>query len=118
MEALPHAIVFDMDGTLTDSEEEWDVVRRGLAAADGVPWPEGATQAMMGMSTREWSTYLVEAVDLRGTPEEAAQRTIDGMAAAYRAGRIPSPFCTGPWTPCAAWPPSPRWPWRPVPRAR
>ena len=64
MEALPHAIVFDMDGTLTDSEEEWDVVRRGLAAADGVPWPEGATQAMMGMSTREWSTYLVEAADL------------------------------------------------------
>ena len=89
MEALPHAIVFDMDGTLTDSEEEWDVGRRGLAAADGVPWPEGATQAMMGMSTREWSTYLVEAVDLRGAPEEAAQRTIDGMAAAYRAGRIP-----------------------------
>ena len=77
MEALPHAIVFDMDGTLTDSEEEWDVVRRGLAAADGVPWPEGATQAMMGMSTREWSTYLVEAVDLRGTPEEAAQQTLE-----------------------------------------
>lgn len=89
MESLPHAIVFDMDGTLTDSEEEWDVVRRGLAEADGVAWPDGATQAMMGMSTPEWSTFLVETVGIQGTPEEAAQRTIDGMADAYRAGRIP-----------------------------
>lgn len=89
MDALPHAIVFDMDGTLTDSEEEWDVVRRGLAEADGVPWPEGATQAMMGMSTPEWSTFLVESVGLKGTPDDAARRTIDGMADAYRAGRIP-----------------------------
>ena len=89
MDAFPHAIVFDMDGTLLDSEEEWDVVRRGLAAADGVPWPDGATQAMMGMSTQEWSTFLVETVQLRGTPAESAQRTIDGMADAYRTGRIP-----------------------------
>lgn len=89
MDALPHAILFDMDGTLTDSEEEWDVVRRGLAEADGVPWPEGATQAMMGMSTPEWSTFLVESVGLKGTPDDAARRTIDGMADAYRAGRIP-----------------------------
>ena len=89
MEALPQAIVFDMDGTLTDSEEEWDVIRRGLAEEDGVPWPDGATQAMMGMSTPEWSTYLVESVGLRGTPDEAAQRTIGGMADAYHAGRIP-----------------------------
>lgn len=89
MNALPQAIVFDMDGTLTDSEEEWDVIRRGLAAEDGVPWPEGATQAMMGMSTPEWSTYLVESVGLAGTPEEAAERTISGMADAYAAGRIP-----------------------------
>ncbi|MFP5416737.1 MAG: HAD family hydrolase [Actinomycetes bacterium] len=85
---LPHAVVFDMDGTLTDSEETWDVIRRGLAGARGVPWPEGATQAMMGMSTREWSTYLAEAVGLGGTPEEAAKATIDAMVEAYRSGDI------------------------------
>ncbi len=89
METLPLAVVFDMDGTLTDSEEEWDVVRRGLAAEDGVAWPEDATKAMMGMSTPEWSAHLVETVGLRGTPDEAAERTISGMADAYRAGRIP-----------------------------
>ena len=78
------AVVFDMDGTLTDTESTWDVVRRSLADEDGVPWPEGATQAMMGMSTQEWSAYLVEVVGLRGTPEQAARRTIEGLQKIYR----------------------------------
>ncbi len=80
------AVVFDMDGTLTDSEETWDIVRRGLAAAEGLPWPDGSTQAMMGMSTQEWAAHLVEVVGISGTPEEVAQRTIDGMKAAYHRG--------------------------------
>lgn len=80
------AVIFDMDGTLTDSEHWWDEVRRGLAEQDGVPWPESATTAMMGLSTPEWSRYLVEQVGVRGTPAEAAKRTIDGMVAKYRAG--------------------------------
>ncbi|TBT84051.1 HAD family phosphatase [Propioniciclava sinopodophylli] len=83
------AVVFDMDGTLTDSEQEWDVVRRGLAEADRLAWPEEATKAMMGMSTPEWSAYLVETVGLFGSAEEVARRTIDAMADAYREGRIP-----------------------------
>jgi len=33
----PQAVVFDMDGTLTDTEATWDVVRRGLAADAGLP---------------------------------------------------------------------------------
>jgi HAD superfamily hydrolase (TIGR01509 family) len=74
---------------LTDSEQEWDVVRRGLAEADRLAWPEEATKAMMGMSTPEWSAYLVETVGLFGSAEEVARRTIDAMADAYREGRIP-----------------------------
>ena len=80
------AIVFDMDGTLTDSEHVWDVVRRDLAAAEGTAWPEEATRAMMGMSTQEWSAYLSDVVGLSGTAEDAARRTIDGMVQAYATG--------------------------------
>ncbi len=80
------AVVFDLDGTLTDTEHIWDVVRRGLAEAEGLPWPAEATRAMMGMSTQEWSTYLSEVVGLPGTPQDAARRTIEGMVAQYERG--------------------------------
>jgi HAD superfamily hydrolase (TIGR01509 family) len=84
--AAMSAVVFDLDGTLTDTEAVWDVVRRGLAEADGRPWPAEATRAMMGMSTQEWSAYLSEVVGLHGTAEDAARRTIDAMAAHYAGG--------------------------------
>ncbi len=80
------AIIFDLDGTLIDTEESWDIVRRGLARDAGLAWPDGATQAMMGMSTQEWSAYLVDAVGLPVTPDEAARLTIEAMAAHHRAG--------------------------------
>ncbi len=78
------AVVFDMDGVLTDTETIWDEVRRALAAEDGVPWPEGATEAMMGMSTPEWSGFMATTVGVRGDAQEVAERTIGAMAARYR----------------------------------
>ncbi len=82
---LPDAVVFDLDGTLTDTEELWDEVRRSLADEDGVPWPPDATTAMMGMSTPEWGAYLSDVVGLRSGAEESARRTIAAMARRYRA---------------------------------
>lgn len=82
----PQAIIFDLDGTLIDTEKLWDEVRRGLASEAGVAWPEEATQAMMGMSTPEWGRYLSESVGLPMTPEEAAHTTIELMAERYHHG--------------------------------
>lgn len=73
-----------MDGVLTDTETLWDEVRRGLAAKQGVPWPEDATRAMMGMSTPEWSSYLATEVGLSGSAQELAEQTIEAMADRYR----------------------------------
>ncbi|SDL33109.1 HAD family hydrolase [Tessaracoccus oleiagri] len=80
------AVIFDLDGTLTDTEEVWDEVRRGLAAEAGIPWGPDDTRAMMGMSTQEWSHYLTESVGLPMTPEEAARATVQGMATKYLEG--------------------------------
>ena len=77
------AVVFDLDGVLVDTEELWDRTRRALAADAGRPWPAGATRAMQGMSTAEWSGYLAEVVRLPGTPAIVAATVIDRMAAAY-----------------------------------
>ena len=82
------AVVFDLDGVLIDSEELWDEVRRDLAADSGRPWPTAATRAMLGMSTPEWSAYLVDEVGIPGRPEDVASLVIDRMADRYRA-RLP-----------------------------
>ncbi len=80
------AVIFDLDGTLTDTEHLWDLVRREMAAEDGIVWPEDASRAMMGMSTQQWSAYLSEVVGFPGTTDELAQRTIAGMLQHYRDG--------------------------------
>lgn len=78
------AFIFDMDGVLTDTESIWDDVRRELAAEAGLAWPDEATAAMMGMSTPEWSAYLVHTVGMAGSPEQVAEEVIDAMANRYR----------------------------------
>ncbi|MBK9158405.1 MAG: HAD family phosphatase [Propionibacteriaceae bacterium] len=83
---MKSAVIFDMDGTLIDTEYVWDVVRRGLAKDHGIPWPEAATRAMMGMSTPEWSGYLVNVVGFPGPPSAAANEVIEGMLVHYRQG--------------------------------
>ncbi|HET9255464.1 MAG TPA: HAD family phosphatase [Pseudonocardiaceae bacterium] len=79
------AVVFDLDGVLIDSEQLWDTVRRGLAAEAGRSWPPGATRVMQGMSTAEWSAYLIEEVGIPGRPDEVAATVIDRLAARYAA---------------------------------
>jgi HAD superfamily hydrolase (TIGR01509 family) len=78
------AVIFDLDGVLIDSESLWDAARRQLVDDVGRPWPAGATEAMMGMSSREWSAYLRDAL---GVPLSAAQineRVIQGLLRRYQ----------------------------------
>lgn len=81
----PAAVVFDLDGVLVDSERVWDEVRVALATERGLPWPAAATTAMQGMSTPEWSAYLVESVGLPGPPDAVGRRVVQRMAERYRA---------------------------------
>jgi HAD superfamily hydrolase (TIGR01509 family) len=77
--------VFDLDGILVDSEQVWDDARRELAAERGIAWPEGATHAMIGMSSPEWSRYMHEEVGLPEPPEEVNREVVAWMERLYRA---------------------------------
>jgi HAD superfamily hydrolase (TIGR01509 family) len=82
------AIVFDLDGVLIDSEPVWEEVRRGLVAERGGRWTPDAQRMIMGMSTREWASYLSKDLGAGLPPDEVAALVIDRMAARYRE-RIP-----------------------------
>lgn len=60
------AVIFDLDGVLIDSEQLWDQARRDIVRERDGEWPAGATEAMQGMSTPEWSEYMhaMKGVDL------------------------------------------------------
>jgi HAD superfamily hydrolase (TIGR01509 family) len=83
-EAGPDAVVFDLDGVLVDSEPAWDAARRTVLAEAGGHWREGATRAMIGMSSPEWSRYLREELGAQLDPAEINERVVARLLDGYR----------------------------------
>jgi HAD superfamily hydrolase (TIGR01509 family) len=77
------AVVFDMDGVLVDTEHLWDEVREQLTTEWGGRYTPEAQEAMMGMSSTEWSRYLHETVGLREAPETINEEVVRRMLARY-----------------------------------
>ena len=77
------AVVFDMDGVLVDTEHLWDEVREELTDEWGGRYTPEAQQAMMGMSSHEWSRYLHEVVGLREPPDVINAEVVRRMLARY-----------------------------------
>ncbi len=77
------AVVFDMDGVLVDTEHLWDEVREELTEEWGGRYTPEAQEAMMGMSSPEWSRYLHEVVGLREPPEVINEEVVRRMLARY-----------------------------------
>jgi HAD superfamily hydrolase (TIGR01509 family) len=78
------AVVFDLDGILVQSEELWDEARRELAEEHGIEWPSDATDAMMGMSSKEWSRYVHDEVGVPDSPEEINRKVLERLVSRYR----------------------------------
>jgi HAD superfamily hydrolase (TIGR01509 family) len=79
-------VVFDLDGTLVETEQLWSDERRQFTLAEGGQWSPDAGEAMIGMSTAEWSRYMHDTLGVPLAPEAIAQRVTDRMVARLRAG--------------------------------
>lgn len=82
------AVCFDLDGVLIDSELAWDAARREVVRDTGGRWRAGATRAMMGMSSPEWSRYLRDTLAVPLPPNEINERVVAHLLAGY-ARRLP-----------------------------
>jgi beta-phosphoglucomutase-like phosphatase (HAD superfamily) len=67
-------VLFDMDGTMFDTEALWGVISRKLAESYGVVWDERVRTRMMGKKDRESLTVFKEYFTLDAPVEELIAR--------------------------------------------
>ena len=79
------AVVFDLDGTLVDTEAQWARAREALTRRAGGTWHSGSHEAMMGMSPTEWTRYMHEELAVGLSPPEILEAIVDELGALFRA---------------------------------
>ena len=76
--------MFDLDGVIVDSEDAWNRARMALARERGGTWRDDAQRLMMGMSSIEWSRFMVDELGVEGPAEEVSAVAVVRMEDAYR----------------------------------
>ncbi len=78
-----HTVIFDLDGVILETEEEWNDVRREFAALHGGHWDENDQPAVMGANSMQWAEYMRDQVGVDLTPQEIYDGVIAGLRARY-----------------------------------
>ena len=73
------SVVFDLDGTLIDSEHIWADVRRKFVLDHGGKWHDQAQATMIGMRTTEWAQYIHRDLGVAMPPEQIAEQVVDAV---------------------------------------
>ncbi|MFE3543236.1 HAD family hydrolase [Nocardia sp. NPDC059177] len=68
MSARPAAVLWDMDGTLLDSEKLWDVAVRELAREHGTELTDAVRHALIGASGPNALRILFDGIGVEATP--------------------------------------------------
>lgn len=64
------AVLFDMDGTIVDSEPLWFSTEKEIAKEHGRPWTPVSTDELVGTPLMESAQVVIDATGLPLTPEE------------------------------------------------
>lgn len=90
-EPLAHleAVLWDMDGTLMDSEPHWLAAEEELSHEHGGTWDESLALELVGLPLSVSAQQLRERAGIRGTTEEIVQTLLDKVTTRVADGGIP-----------------------------
>jgi HAD superfamily hydrolase (TIGR01509 family) len=73
-------VIFDLDGTLIESEQIWRDVRHAFVVEHGGTWVSGAQERMIGMRTGEWARYIHDDLGVALAPDAIIEQVVNAVA--------------------------------------
>jgi HAD superfamily hydrolase (TIGR01509 family) len=80
----PSAVLWDMDGTLVDTEPYWMDTEFAIAAAHGAEWTQEDGLSLVGNDLLTSGRYIKQRMGLEQTPEEVVEMLLDGVVERVR----------------------------------
>ena len=81
---FPEAVLWDMDGTLVDTEPHWIETEYELAERFGATWSQEQALTMVGWDLLDSGAYMKTQMDLDLTPAEIVDLLLDGVVERVR----------------------------------
>lgn len=78
-----HAVIFDLDGLLVDSEPYWERARHVFCRAEGCDWTEEDEVTVKGLNSSEWAAVISSRCGLTVGEAEIIQGVVREMHALY-----------------------------------
>lgn len=78
-DALPAALLWDMDGTLVDTEPYWIAAEHALVAEHGVAWTDEDARSLVGSALLDSARVLRERGGVRLAPERIVELLSDDV---------------------------------------
>jgi HAD superfamily hydrolase (TIGR01509 family) len=76
-------VIFDLDGVILETEQEWNDVRHEFAVAHGGRWDENDQPAVMGANSMKWAEYMRDQVGVALPPRDIYQGVVGALRARY-----------------------------------
>ncbi|QYJ05041.1 HAD family phosphatase [Nocardioides panacisoli] len=78
---MPAAVLWDMDGTLVDTEPYWMATEHEIAAEAGGTWTHEDAMGLVGNPLLTSGRYIKDKLGLAESPEQVVERLLDGVVA-------------------------------------